>query len=265
MDIKISGITHEIMEIALNQAKAGRLHILNKMDEVIMEPREELSKNAPQITTINISKDKIGQIIGPGGKNIRNICEVSGAKIDIADDGTIKISATSSESSEKAVKMISDITCEPEIGKVYDGTVTKIMDFGAFVNFLGSTDGLVHISEISDERVNAVSDILSEGQKVKVKVLEVDRNGKIRLSMRAIDQDTGEDNPNYQERPARKPSFGGGERSGNGGGERSGNGGGFNGGGNRSDRPSRDRDNRSGGRDQKFAGGPRKERKDYFN
>lgn len=193
MDIKINGITEEIMKIALDQAHAGRAHILGEMNKVINTARGEVSGNAPRITTINIPKEKIREVIGSGGKVIREICEVSGAKIDIQDDGTIKIAAVDEEQTQKALEMINGIVAEAEIGKIYSGKVVKIMDFGAFVNFMGGKDGLVHISELADYRVNKVNDIVNEGDVVKVKVLEIDNRGKVRLSMKVVDQETGAD------------------------------------------------------------------------
>lgn len=192
MDIKINGITTEIMKIALEQAKEGRNHILGKMAESLTEARGKVSSNAPQITTIKIDKEKIGALIGPGGKVIREICEVSGAKIDIEEDGTVNVSSVGSEATETALKMIQDIVAEVEVGKIYDGKVIKLLDFGALVNFLGKTDGLVHISEIVNERVEKVSDFVKVGDNVKVKVVAVDR-GKIRLSMKRVNQETGEE------------------------------------------------------------------------
>ncbi len=191
MDIKITSITSEIMETALDQAKNGRMHILSEMEKALSSARETVSDKAPRITVIQISRDKIRDIIGPGGKVIREICESTGTKIDIEDDGTVKVAAVEGEASDAALKMIRDIVAEPEVGEIYTGKVVKIMDFGAFVNFLGKRDGLVHISEISQERVKSVADVLDEGQEVKVKVLGVDDRGKVKLSMKVIDQETG--------------------------------------------------------------------------
>lgn len=209
MDIKIQGITPEIMQIALAQAKDGRIHILEKMSEALTESRGGVNKNAPTITTFSISKDKIREVIGSGGKVIREICEVSGAKVDIDDDGTIRVSAVNGEASEKAVAMIKDIVSEPEVNQIYTGKVVKIMDFGAFVNFLGSRDGLVHISELAEGRVAQVQDVVQEGNEVKVKVLGVDNRGKIKLSMRVVDQATGED---ISDKVEVRPSHEGGEK-----------------------------------------------------
>ncbi|MBC6440513.1 MAG: polyribonucleotide nucleotidyltransferase [Rhodospirillales bacterium] len=193
MDIKIAGITEEIMKVALEQAKDGRLHILGEMAKAISAGRETLSDFAPRITTISIPTDKIRDIIGPGGKMIREITEKSGTKIDIEDDGTIKIASSDNAATEIALKLIKDIVAEPEIGVIYDGTVVKVMEFGAFVNFIGKRDGLVHISELAEGRVATVSDVVSEGDTVKVKVLGIDDRGKIKLSMRVVNQETGED------------------------------------------------------------------------
>ena len=192
MDIKITSITEEIMKIALEQAREGRLHILGEMAKSISDARESVSENAPRITIIVIPRDKIREVIGTGGKIIREICEVSGAKVDIEDDGTIKVAAVDNEASEKAIEMIRAIVAEPEVGVIYSGKVVKVLDFGAFVNFLGSRDGLVHISELLPRRVNKVTDVVNEGDTVKVKVLGIDDRGKVRLSMRAVDQETGE-------------------------------------------------------------------------
>lgn len=189
MDIKIDGITREIMETALEQAKAGRMFILGEMAKVISSPREEMSDFAPRIDTMKIHVDKIRDVIGKGGATIRSISEETGASIDISDDGTIKIASVDSEGSAAARKRIEQITADIESGMVYEGKVVRLMDFGAFVNILPGRDGLVHISQISSERVNNVSDELSEGDMVKVKVLEVDKQGRIRLSMKALLED----------------------------------------------------------------------------
>ena len=188
MDIKIDGITKEIMEVALAQACEGRMHILGKMNEVISTPRGEMSEFAPRITTIKIHPDKIRDVIGKGGATIRAITEETGATIDIEDDGTIKIAAVDKSAGEAARKRIEQITADIEVGKIYEGRVAKLMDFGAFVNILPGKDGLVHISQISDERVENVSDKLSEGEMVKVKVLEIDKQGRVRLSMKAVNE-----------------------------------------------------------------------------
>ncbi|MCP4330491.1 MAG: polyribonucleotide nucleotidyltransferase [Alphaproteobacteria bacterium] len=193
MDIKITGITEEIMGVALNQAKDGRLHILAEMAKALTRAREGVSDHAPRITTINIPIDKIREVIGPGGKMIREIVAETGAKIDIEDDGTVKVAAVDENASRAAIERIREITAEPEIGVIYTGKVVKIVDFGAFVNFLGAKDGLVHISELADYRVSKVTDIVQEGAEVKVKVLDLDDRGKVRLSMRVVDQETGED------------------------------------------------------------------------
>ncbi len=193
MDIKITSITPEIMKIALAQASEGRLHILGEMAKAMPESREAVSQNAPRITVINIPKDKIREVIGSGGKVIREICEVTGAKIDIEDDGTVKVAAVDAKASQAAIDWIRGIVAEPEIGVVYSGKVVKIVDFGAFVNFLGSRDGLVHISELAPQRVKTVADVVKVGDLVKVKVIGMDDRGKVKLSMKAVDQATGED------------------------------------------------------------------------
>ncbi len=193
MDIKITGITEEIMRIALSQAREGRMSILDHMDRALSAAREGISDYAPRITTFTIPKDKIREVIGTGGKVIREICEVTGAKIDIEDDGTIKVAAVDSEAGTRAIDWIKDIVAEPEVGAIYSGKVVKVVDFGAFVNFLGSRDGLVHISELAPRRVGKVTDVVNEGDEVKVKVLGIDDRGKVRLSRKAVDQQTGAD------------------------------------------------------------------------
>ena len=186
MDIKITSITKEIMEIALNQASGGRKHIIGVMAEALPEARTKFSKHAPQVISISIDKAKIKDVIGSGGKVIRNIVEVSGAKLEVNDDGIVKIASNNEESINTAKQMVEDIVAEPEIGKVYNGKVVKIVEFGAFVNFMGARDGLLHVSQISQKRVENVSDVLSEGQEVQVKVLDVDRAGKVKLSMKEV-------------------------------------------------------------------------------
>ena len=186
MDIKIEGINKEIMEVALNQANEGRLHILEKMNEAISEPRQELSEFAPRIISFKINPDKIRDVIGKGGATIRALCEETGATIDITDDGTVKVASADNAAAQEAKRRIEQLTAEVEVGMVYEGKVAKLMDFGAFVTILPGKDGLVHISQISNERVEKVSDKLSEGEVVKVKVLEVDKQGRIRLSMKAL-------------------------------------------------------------------------------
>jgi len=186
MDIKIGGITREIMEVALEQAREGRLHILGVMSEAIDKPRQEVSEWAPRIFTIKIDSDKIRDVIGKGGATIRSITEETGASIDIEDDGTIHVAAVDKSAADMAIKRIEDITRDIEAGQVYEGKVVRIVDFGAFVNLVPGRDGLVHISQIADHRVEKVSDELSEGQVVKVKVLEVDRQGRVRLSMKEL-------------------------------------------------------------------------------
>jgi len=192
MDIKITSITGEIMEVALKQAKDGRMHILGEMSKALTSAREGVSENAPRITVINIPKDKIRDVIGTGGKVIREICEETGAKIDIEDDGTVKVAAVDQDQAQAALDWIKSIVAEPEVGVIYNGKVVKVVDFGAFVNFLGPRDGLVHISEMAPERVNTVSDVVKEGDAVKVKCIGMDR-GKVKLSMKRVNQETGED------------------------------------------------------------------------
>ena len=186
MDIKITSITKEIMEIALNQASGGRKHIIGIMSEALPEARTKFSKHAPQVISITIDKAKIKDVIGSGGKVIKNIVEVSGAKLEVNDDGIVKIASSNEESINIAKQMVEDIVAEPEVGKVYTGKVVKIVEFGAFVNFMGARDGLLHVSQISQKRVENVSDVLSEGQEVQVKVLDVDRAGKVKLSMKEV-------------------------------------------------------------------------------
>ncbi len=193
MDIKISGITEEIMRVALTQAKDGRLHILGEMAKALTSARAELGAHAPRIEVITIPVDKIREVIGSGGKVIREIVEKTGAKIDISDDGTVKIASANGESIKAAINWIKSIASEPEVGHVYDGTVVKVVDFGAFVNFFGAKDGLVHISQLAPRRVQKVTDVVKEGDKVKVKLLGFDERGKVRLSMKIVDQQTGED------------------------------------------------------------------------
>ncbi|HEV7334598.1 MULTISPECIES: polyribonucleotide nucleotidyltransferase [Bosea] len=193
MDIKIAGITEEIMKVALGQAKGGRDHILGEMSKALSASRTQLGEYAPRIETMKIPVDKIREVIGSGGKVIREIVEKTGAKVNIEDDGTIKIASADGKSIEAAIKWIKSIVSEAEPGMIYDGTVVKIMEFGAFVNFFGAKDGLVHISELAAQRVQKVSDVVKEGDKVKVKFLGQDDRGKIRLSMKVVDQQTGED------------------------------------------------------------------------
>ncbi len=213
MDIKITSITKEIMEVALNQAQAGRLHILGEMAKGLGAARTEVSAYAPRITTITIPKDKIREVIGTGGKVIREITEVTGTKIDIEDDGTIKIAAVDDAKAKAAIDWIKGIVAEPEVGTIYNGTVVKVVDFGAFVNFLGAKDGLVHISELSQQRVGKVTDVVKEGDKVKVKLIGLDDRGKVKLSMRLVNQETGEELPDTRPpRPPREEGEGGGER-----------------------------------------------------
>src|SRR6201991_257610 len=222
------------MKVALAQAKDGRAHILGEMAKALDHTREELSAHAPRIETMSIPKDKIREVIGTGGKVIREIVATTGAKVDIEDDGTVKISSSDPAQIEAARKWIEGITQEAEVGKIYNGKVVNMVDFGAFVNFMGGKDGLVHISEIKNERVAKVSDVLSEGQEVKVKVLEIDGRGKVRLSMRVVDQETGAELEDT--RPAREPREGG----------------------DRGDRPRGDRRREGGGGDRGDRGGDRR-------
>ena len=191
--IKIPGITEEIMHKALHQAKEGRLHILGEMAKAIDGARTEIGEYAPKIETIMIPTDKIRDVIGSGGKVIREIVEKTGAKVNIEDDGSVKVSASDGAKIKAALDWIKSITQEPEVGAVYTGRVVKVVDFGAFVNFFGARDGLVHISQISKEKVGKVSDALTEGQEVKVKLIGFDDRGKTKLSMKVVDQETGED------------------------------------------------------------------------
>lgn len=193
MDIKITSITPEIMKIALEQAKGGRLHILGEMAKALTGSRDGVSSNAPKIVTMSVPKDKIRDVIGTGGKVIREIVETTGAKVDINDDGTVKISASDDKKIQAAMDKIKGIVAEPEIGVIYTGKVVKTADFGAFVNFLGAKDGLVHISELAQGRVAKTNDVVKQGDSVKVKVIGFDDRGKVKLSMRMVDQETGED------------------------------------------------------------------------
>jgi polyribonucleotide nucleotidyltransferase len=249
MDIKVAGITDEIMRVALAQAKEGRAHILGEMAKALGETRTELSAHAPRIETMQIDKSKIRDVIGTGGKVIREIVATTGAKVDIDDEGVIKVSSSDVSQIEAAMNWIKGIVEEAEVGKVYNGKVVNLVDFGAFVNFMGGKDGLVHVSEIRNERVEKVSDVLSEGQEVKVKVLEIDQRGKVRLSMRVVDQETGAELEDT--RPAREPREGGrggerGDREGGRGGDRRREGGrGGERGGERDRGPRRDRGDRN--------------------
>jgi polyribonucleotide nucleotidyltransferase len=244
MDIKIAGITEEIMKVALAQAKEGRAHILGEMNKALGETRTELSAHAPRIETMTIDKSKIRDVIGTGGKVIREIVATTGAKVDIDDEGVIKISSSDGSQIEAAMNWIKGIVEEAEVGKIYNGKVVNLVDFGAFVNFMGGKDGLVHVSEIKNERVEKVSDVLSEGQEVKVKVLEIDPRGKVRLSMRVVDQETGEELEDN--RPAREPREPRGDR-----GPREGGRG-----------PRRDGGERGGDRGGEGRSGPRRDRGD---
>jgi polyribonucleotide nucleotidyltransferase len=249
MDIKIAGITPEIMKTALAQASEGRAHILGEMNKALGSARTDVSKHAPRIETMQIDKSKIRDVIGTGGKVIREIVAETGAKVDIDDEGVIKISSSDLSQIEAAKKWIQGIVEEAEVGKIYDGKVVNIVDFGAFVNFMGGKDGLVHVSEMKNERVEKPTDVVSEGQEVKVKVLEIDQRGKVRLSMRVVDQETGEELEDT--RPPREPRGDRGDRGprGGGGDRRGGRGGGRGGDrdrGPRNDR-GRERSDRDGG------------------
>ncbi len=244
MDIKVAGITQEIMKTALAQASDGRTHILGEMQKALGSARGEVSKHAPRIETMQIDKSKIRDVIGTGGKVIREIVAETGAKVDIDDEGTIKISSSNADEIEAARKWIEGIVEEAEVGKVYTGKVVNIVDFGAFVNFMGGKDGLVHVSEMKNERVEKPTDVVSEGQEVKVKVLEIDQRGKVRLSMRVVDQETGEELEDT--RPPREPKGDRGPRGG--GGDRRGGRGGRGG-------PRRDRDDRGGDKGGREGGG----------
>ena len=243
MDIKIAGITEEIFKAALTQAKEGRAHILGEMTKALGTARTEMSQHAPRIETLQIDKAKIRDIIGTGGKVIREIVAETGAKVDIDDEGLIKISSSDGDQIEAAKKWIQGIVEEPEIGKIYDGKVVNIVDFGAFVNFMGGKDGLVHVSEMKNERVEKVADVVSEGQEVKVKVLEIDQRGKVRLSMRVVDQETGEELEDT--RPPREPRADRGPRGGRDGGR-----------GRRDRGPKRDNGGNEGGKEGGDAGLP---------
>ena len=195
MDIKITSITEEIMKVALAQARDGRLHILDEMAKGLGAARQDINENAPRITMIKIPKDKIREVIGPGGKMIREICEATGTKLDLDDDGTVKVAAVDQKGTEAAIEWIRNITAAPEIGAIYTGKVVKTVDFGAFVNFMGSKDGLVHISELAPERVGKTTDIINVGDEVKVKLIGIDDRGKVKLSLKAVDQETGKEIP----------------------------------------------------------------------
>ena len=201
MDIKITGITTEIMKTALDQARSGRLHILGEMAKALGTARGELGEHAPRIETITIPTDKIREVIGSGGSVIRGLVEETGAKIDISDDGTVKIAAANLNSIKDAINRIKMIASEPEVGQVYKGKVVKIVEFGAFVNFFGARDGLVHISQMADRRLKHASEILKEGSEVYVKVMGFDDRGKVRLAMKGIDQKTGKEVPTAEQQP----------------------------------------------------------------
>ncbi|MBB3763216.1 polyribonucleotide nucleotidyltransferase [Sphingomicrobium lutaoense] len=261
MDIKVAGITEEIMRTALEQAKKGRAHILGEMTKALDHSRSEVSQHAPRIETMQIAKDKIRDVIGTGGKVIREIVAETGAKVDIDDEGIIKISSSDLSQIEAARKWIEGIVVEPEVGTIYTGKVANIVDFGAFVTFMPGKDGLVHVSEIKNERVEKVSDVLEEGQEVKVKLLEIDQRGKVRLSMRVVDQETGEEledtRPPREKGPRRDRGDRGdrGERGDRGRGGRGGRDGGGRDGGGRGRGPRRDKGSDEGGKggDPEFA------------
>jgi polyribonucleotide nucleotidyltransferase len=193
MDIKIQGITEEIMRIALDQAKGGRMHILGEMAKALPQARTQLGEFAPRIEVIKIPTDKIREVIGTGGKVIREIVEKTGAKVDIEDDGTVKVSSSDGKAITAALNWIKSIASDPEVGAIYQGTVVKAVDFGAFVNFFGAKDGLVHISQLAPGRVAKTTDVVKEGDKVWVKLLGFDERGKVRLSMKVVDQQTGQE------------------------------------------------------------------------
>jgi polyribonucleotide nucleotidyltransferase len=209
MDIKIAGITEEIMKVALVQAKDGRLHILTEMAKALTQARAELGEHAPRIEVFSIPTDKIREVIGSGGKVIREIVEKTGAKINIEDDGTVKVASANGEQIKAAINWIKSIASEPEVGHIYEGTVVKVMDFGAFVNFFGAKDGLVHISQLAPRRVQKVTDVVKEGDKVRVKLLGFDDRGKTRLSMKVVDQQTGEDLEGKQKAEEQSAAAGG--------------------------------------------------------
>ena len=263
MDIKVAGITEEIMKVAMAQAKEGRAHILAEMAKSLDSTRGELSAHAPRIETMSVPKDKIREIIGTGGKVIREIVATTGAKVDIDDEGVIKISSSDVAQIEAARQWIHGIVAEPEPGTIYTGKVASIVDFGAFVTFMPGKDGLVHVSEIKNERVENVRDVLSEGQEVKVKLLEVDQRGKVRLSMRVVDQETGapleDTRPPREDRGDRPPRSDRGPRREGGGGGRDGGGGGRDGGRGRDDRGPRREGGGGGGPRTEGAGEPRGE------
>jgi polyribonucleotide nucleotidyltransferase len=192
MDNKVGGVTRDVMRQALHQARDARLFVLGVMEKAIESPREEVSAHAPRIHTMRIKPDKIRDVIGPGGKVIRALTEETGCKIDIEDDGTVRIASADVNALQRAIDAIQAITAEPEIGRVYQGKVRKIVDFGAFVEIMPGTDGLLHISQISSERIRRVEDVLHEGDEISVKVLDVDRSGKIRLSMREAQEDSAQ-------------------------------------------------------------------------
>ncbi|MEK6679216.1 MAG: S1 RNA-binding domain-containing protein, partial [Nitrospirota bacterium] len=204
MDIKIAGITKELMALAVEQAREGRLFILDKMLETMAEPRTTLSAHAPRIITMKVKQDKVREVIGPGGKVIRSIVEKTGVKIDIDDSGVISIASTDEDASKAAIEMINQITAEAEIGKIYLGKVRRIVDFGAFVEIIPNTDGLVHISQLAEHRVKNVTDEVSEGDEILVKVIEIDKQGKIRLSRKDALKEAAEKGEITEKRAVKK-------------------------------------------------------------
>jgi polyribonucleotide nucleotidyltransferase len=193
MDIKIDGITEEIMRVALDQARDGRIHILGEMSQALSEARAELGEHAPRIEVLKIPVDKIREVIGSGGKVIREIVEKTGAKVNIEDDGTVKVASSDGKAIKAAINWINSIAAEPEVGVIYEGRVVKTVDFGAFVNFFGAKDGLVHISQLAPQKVAKTTDVVKEGDKVWVKLMGFDERGKVRLSMKVVDQETGKE------------------------------------------------------------------------
>jgi polyribonucleotide nucleotidyltransferase len=204
MDIKVAGITEEIMKVALERAYHGRMHILGEMAKAINAPRAAMNAHAPKVVQIQIPVDKIRDVIGSGGKVIREITEKTGSKIDIQDDGTVRIASPSQDNIDAALKWVKSLTSEPEVGAIYEGTVVKVVEFGAFVNFFGAKDGLVHVSQLRAERTDKPSDVVKEGDKVKVKFLGFDDRGKTKLSMKAVSQETGEEIPGVTDEGPRR-------------------------------------------------------------
>jgi polyribonucleotide nucleotidyltransferase len=213
MDLKLTGVTREVMAVALDQARAGRLHILDKMAEVIGEPRPELSQFAPRLFTLQIPRDKIRDVIGPGGKTVRSIVEETGCEIEIENDGRVVIASPDGEAAKRAISMIERLTEVPEIGKVYTGTVRRVEAYGAFAEILPGTDGLIHISELAPYRVRETSDIVTEGDEVEVKVIDIDDTGRVRLSRKAVIMEAPDYDPaQYEGMGEPVPAGGGGDR-----------------------------------------------------